>query len=187
MLFLRPIFLRQALLCGSALVSGWMFQSRAITPLNLRDEALVRKRTELQDNLQSTHEKLLAIKEFDGKIGEARGVLNRLAGDQGETSMIVAFPKEMVEHFTRFGFSSASVRLVKASQERDLPGYQRLYWSIGIRIPSTERHVEGLLLATAELQQNDRYVKVVDFTLQPDVKDSSLRTASVDLVVLSKK
>ena len=187
MFFLRSLFLRQVLLCGTALASAWLFQSQVLAPLKLRDEAFTRKRTELQENLTSAHDQLVAIKESEVKVGEARATLNRLLGEHREASTLVSFPNEMVEYFSRFGFSSALVRMVTAREERELPGYQRLYWSIGLAIPKTDRNAEGLLLAVAEIEQQARYIKVIDFALQADAEDPSLRTASINVMVLSEK
>jgi len=187
MSFLGPVFLRQVVLCGTALVLAWQFQIWMLHPLNLQHEDFIRQRTELQNNLRSAHEKLVAIKDSEVKVGEARATLNRLLGQHRDTPTMVSFPNEMEAHFSHFGFSSAVVRFVTAREDRDLPGYQRVYWSIGLPIPRTDRNVAGLLLTLSDLEKQDRFIKVIDFALQPDAEDPSLRTASINLMILSEK
>ena len=172
---------------GLALGSAWLFHSQAITPLKLREDEFVRRRAELREHLDSGREKLIAIKESEQKVGEARAALNRLVGGKKADSSMVSFPEEMKEQFSRFGLPSAIIRLITAEEEPDLPGYRKVYWSVGLPIPKTDRNVEGLLQAVADLEERDRYLKVTDFALQPDVVDPSLRTASVSIVILDQK
>ena len=76
---------------------------------------------------------------------------------------MVSFPEEIKQHFSGFGISSAVVRLVDGQEEPKLPGYRKVYWSVALPIPETDRNVEGLLLAVAQLEQEDRYINVTDF------------------------
>ena len=64
---------------------------------------------------------------------------------------MVSFPEEVRQHFASYGLHSAVVRLVTAEGEPKLPGYRKVYWSVALPIPNTDRNVEGLMLAVAQL------------------------------------
>jgi hypothetical protein len=182
----QSVILRRIFMAGMALGSAWFFYSHTMVPLKLRENELVGRQSELRQNLAAAHQQLAAIKDSDQKVADARAVLNRMIGEKTGDAM-VSFPQEVQQYFSKFGLPSATVRFVTAQDEAGLPGYRKIYWAVGLPIPNTDRNAEGLLLATAGFEQQDRYVKVIDFVLQPDVFDPSLRSASINLVTLSKK
>jgi len=182
----RPVILRRVLMAGVALGSACLLYSYSIVPLRLQENEFVHRQSELRKNLDSARAQLVAIKDSDQQAADARAVLNRMTGEKAGDEM-VSFPEEVRQYFSQFGLPSAAVRFVTAQDEPGLPGYRKIYWAVGLPIPKTDRNAEGLLLATAGFAQQERYIKVIDFSVQPDVFDPSLRTASINLVTLSKK
>jgi hypothetical protein len=180
------LVLRGTCMAGAVLGSAWLFYRSAIAPLQVQEDELVRKQKELRAELDSTHEILTSLKDSDEKVAEARTVLNRMLGDKSRNSM-VSFPNDMKDYFSRFALSAPTVRFVTAQDEPGLPGYNKLYWAIGVPVPDTDRNLEGLLRATAALEKEDRFLKMTDFALVPDATDPNVRVASINLVVLGKK
>jgi hypothetical protein len=184
--FLSVSSRRLFLLCATGGIAWWIY-THTIVPLQHRQEAFLHQRAELQESLDSTRSKLGAIKDNEQKISFARGALKGIVGPKGDESPLITLPQDLVDHFSRFGLPSATVRLVSAQPVPNLPEYQRLYWSIGIPISRTDKNVGGLLLAVAGLEQEDHIIKVLDFSLVPDPDDQSLRIAQVSLVVFCQK
>ena len=187
MFFDQSVILRQIVIGGAALAAAWFVHRHAIVPLKVREVELVHRRAELQEQLGSARKTIGAAKDSDQTVAEARAALSHLVAGKAQVPAMVSFPGEIEQHFSRFGFPSAIVRLATVQPETDLPGFQRVYWSVGLPIPRTDRNVDGLLLAVAGLEQQERFIKVIDFALQPDAVDPSLRTASVSNVVLDQK
>ena len=170
-----------------AAVTVWLFYTRTMVPLKMRHDEFEHRREQLADQLDAARAKFVAIKQAEMKLGAARGALNRFLGDETDESAMVVFPAQIEEYFSRFGLRNVMVRLATARKEPDLPNYQRIYWSIGVSIPKTDRTAEGLLLAVSELEMQSRFIKVIDFSLQPDAEKDGLRTATVSLMILARK
>lgn len=184
--FLSVFSRRLFLLCAAGAIAWWTY-THTIVPLQHREESFLRQRAELQESLDSTRGKLSAIKDNEQKISFVRGALKGIVGPKVGDSPLVTLPQDLVDHFSRFGLHSASVRLASVQSVPNLPDYQRLYWSIGIPIAQNDKNVGGLLLAVAGLEQEDHIIKVLDFSLVPDPENRTLRVAQVSIVVFCHK
>jgi len=165
----------------------WGFYQGAILPLRERDEQFVQRKAQLEEQLDSARAKFVAIKQAELKVAAARGALNHFLGDETDESAMVAFPTEIEEYFKRFGLHNVVVRMAATKPEPDLPRYQRVYWSVGVQIPKKERNAEGLLLAVSDLEQQSRFIKVIDFSLQPDAENQNLGAATVNVMIVARK
>src|SRR4051812_8491937 len=97
--FVRPVGAFLAIFA----VSAWLFYTRAIVPLNLRREGFLHRREQLADDLAAARAKFVAVKQAELKVAVARGALNEFLGTDREESVMVAFPSEVREHFSRYG------------------------------------------------------------------------------------
>ena len=88
------------------------------------------------------------------------------------------------EHFKHFGIAVDIVRLNTLRLEDGLPGFKRAYWGVSMPMGNDGNNVTGLLLAVAELEEQNRYLKVLDFAIQPDVENPLLRTAAINIEAL---
>ena len=180
--------IRRHVLTGAVLVGSlWFFHSKAITPLRLLEKDSRKSLAELREHLDSARKSIGEIKDSEREAGKALSELNGLLGPRTEDSVMVSFPESLKEHFLRFGIQVSVVRLNATRDEPDLSGYQRVYWSVGLPVAEADRNATGLLLAVAELEKQDRFIKVVDFALQRDAEDPRLRTASINLLALVRK
>jgi hypothetical protein len=165
-----------------------LFYRLEIAPVRWRAQDFLRRRADLQKQIDSGHKAIEEARVSEGEAAKAASELNRLlSGMLSGSSVMVSFPERIKEHFSRFGLPLTVVRLNTAQDEPDLPGFQRVYWSVGVPIPEKDRTFTGLLLAVAELEQANRFVNVLDFTLQPDAEDSRRRTAGVNVEALVPK
>lgn len=184
MMSLQSASFRRILSGGAALGSLWLFSHYAITPRSLHEEDSVRRAGELRQQLDSARGKLRAIKNSEQELGDARSALKKLFGASALTSAMVTFPESVRQHFARFGIPLRVMRLNTIQEMPDVPGYQRVYWSVGLPVAETDQNATGLLIAVAELEEQNCFIKVVDFALQPDVEDPLARTVGINLVTL---
>ena len=131
-------------MAGAVMGVGWLLYDHWIAPLSLRKQAFLNQRVELQQEIEATRKKLGAIKDSEQKLGSARAQLNALIGDETVETTMTSFPRNLADHFTRFGLPAPTIRFAKAQPEPDLSGYQRLFWVVGISLPASDKGARGL-------------------------------------------
>lgn len=178
---------RRFLIGGAALGSVWLFSQYVITPLRLHEKDSVLRVGELRQQLDSAHAALRGIGNPKKDLEDERSALNRLAGESALKSTMGSFPENVRQHFARFGVPLRVMRLSTIQEMPDLPGYQRVYWSVGLSVAKADRTLTGLLISVAELEEQNRFIKVLDFALQPDVEEPGARTVGINLVTLLPK
>lgn len=178
---------RRVVIGGLALGSAWLFSEYAITPLRLHEKDSVRRVEELRQQLDSAHAALRGIGNPKQELEDEGSALNRLLGESALKSTMVSFPENVRQHFARFGVPLRAMRLNTTQEMPDLPGYQRVYWSVGLSVAEADRTLTGLLISVAELEEQNRFIKVLDFALQPDVEEPGSRTVGINLVTLLPK
>lgn len=178
---------RRVLIGGAALGSVWLFSHYAITPLRQHEKDSVRRVEELRQRLGSAHAELRGIGNPEQESEDERSALDGLLGGSALKSTMVSFPDGVRRHFARFGVPLRIVRLSTIQEMPDLPGYQRVYWSVGLAVSEADRTLAGLLISVAELEEQNRPIKVLDFTLQPDAEAPGSRTVGINLVTLLPK
>jgi len=175
------------LFCVACSLALCGFYKWVLIPRHQRHDELVHRKEQLVVGLESARLKFTVGKQAEQKAAAARGALNHFLGDDTSDSAMVAFPKEIEDHFTRFGLRDVVVRMATTEKVPKLPGYERVFWSVGVSVPRTDRNAEGLLLAVSDLEQQSRFIKVIDFAMQPSPEDQSLRTATVNMMIVAKK
>ena len=184
---LRSAVVRGVLAGAAVLGIAWLVYSQTIIPLRRREGDFLRRRQEVRDQLDSARRTLREIKDAEQESAQARAALNRLVGEDGRGSLMVTFPESVKQQFARAGLPLRVIRLNTVQEEPRLGGYQRVYWSVGVPIPEADRNVSVLLHEVVKLEEPDRFIKVVDFALQPDVDDPHLRTAAINIMALVRK
>ena len=91
------------------------------------------------------------------------------------------------EHFKQFGIAVTIIRLNAVQEEAELPGYSRVYWGIGLPIENAGENITSLLLAVADIESQNQYLKVLDFSIQPDAVNPLLRTVAFNIEALVRK
>jgi len=99
----------------------------------------------------------------------------------------VSIPDDLKKHFARSGLS-VTVKLVKTDGElAGLPGYARGFWSVTLPLAKTSQQTTGALLATAQFEQQQPFVKVLDLAIQPDPAEPARRLAELYLTAFFRK
>ena len=183
----QSTIVRWALVGGALLGFACLVYRQTIIPCRLRERDLLRQRLEVQEQLKAAHRTLREVKDTEQESAQARAALNRLLGEDGRGSPMVSLPESIRQQFARAGLPLRVIRLNTIQEEPHLRGYQRVYWSVGLPIPEVDRIVTALLSEVVKLEQADRFIKVVDFALQPDAEDPRLRTAAINIMALVRK
>lgn len=158
-----------------------------IAPLKSSEGDLRRNLRELEQSFEGARKTSHRAVEVEHETAYARGELNAFYGDRRKGSALVWLPDLVKEHFTQSGIAVTIVRLNALQDEAELPGYKRAYWGVGLPVESAGKSLSSLLLAVADIEAQNKFLKVLDFTIQPDVTNPLLRTASFNLETLVRK
>jgi hypothetical protein len=179
----RSAIFRGVFAVGTMLAAVLMY-CQWIGPLKKRANDSQRRLVELRENLEPARETIQRVRTLEQKTAQARRELQGLKGDHPKGSALVWLPERAKEHFKQFGIAVTVIRLNTVQDEAGLPGYRRAYWGIGLPIENGEKSVNGLLLAVEQLERQNRFVRVIDFAIRPDVENPLLRTAAINIVAL---
>jgi len=172
---------------GAVLGFAWVFFNQAISPLRARELESVAQLAALQERIDTANGEIREARRFAREAAREGAAIKQLAGDNRAASNLETFSARLKEYFSNAGFSVTVVRLNTIQDAADLPGYRRVYWSLGLAIPAAEQSVEASLRTVASLGDLDPLTKVVDFVLQTNPEDPQVRTLSVNIVALIEK
>lgn len=172
---------------GVAVVAGWTFYAQSIAPLRQREKEARHSIAALKVQLADARGSVAAVRELETQVSRERGEMNSLLKDLPAGSAMVWMPELVKAHFGSFGIAVEVVRLNTAVEEPGLPGYQRVYWSVALPVGEAARNVTGMLLAVAELEQQNSFLKVLDFSVQPNPENPRLRIGAVNIAALVRR
>jgi len=168
-------------------MAAWLYYRHTLVPVQERGRALVEQIRELDGRVNEARDSLKECQAVEAETATARVAVHRLERDLPSSSAIFWVPARLKEHFRRFGFAEPLARLNTAQEDAELPGYQRIYWTIGLPLNDDPKSLGAVLLAVADLEQTERLSKVIDVTIQPDPEDSRRRDAAITVVTLVKQ
>lgn len=187
MFVLNSSIFRRVVTGGAILGAAWTFHSHAIIPLRLSAKESRDKLAALREQIDAARQATVEVKDLEQAVADANNKMKRWLGQRADSPVMAAFPDSLKEHFSRFGLQTTMIRLGGSVDEPALPGYKRVYWTMAVPVAERDRTVTGLLLAVAELEQHDRFIKVIDFSLQRDPEDERMRVANINVATLAPK
>ncbi len=170
-----------------ALGAAWTFYSHWLAPLALRARELDREASELREHIDSARDVFCKLRASEQEIGVVRTSLGKLIGSASRGSVMVSLPKRLHDHFATAGIAVQVIRLNTTEDLQGVPGYRRVFWSVALPLAETDRNASGMLGAVADFEARNRFIKVLDFSLRPDVEDPERRTASFNIAALLPK
>jgi hypothetical protein len=179
--------LRSMAACGLALVLGWAFHGRVIAPLKQREAVALRDGSELKARLDGAQNLIAGIQAEEQHAEGERSEMKRLESELPAGSAMFWLPPLVKRHLERSGFADALVSLSAIRDEPRIPGCERSFWSVRLPIDAAGRNVPTLLLAVADLDQQNPFVRVLDFSTRPDPDDRMRRLAVIEVGTLSPK
>ena len=167
----------------AAVVSA-LLELKWTSALSPDNGAMEQKRTELAEFLRKTRASIPQLRETGAESEQAFGELRALYAEHPESAPTVWFPERIKECLDPFGRAESVVRLNTVTDEDRLPGYRRAYWSIGIPVASGPFATTKLLTMIAAIEEQNRYVRLVDFALRADVEDPNQQTALLNVAAI---
>ena len=103
------------------------------------------------------------------------------------TGRLPWFPVKLRAHLRNFGITEATVRMNGSKPEPGVLGYERTYWRLTFPRQEGVRNISSILLALAEVEQIDRAVKILDFSLHSDPEPPHAPLGGVNIAALLRK
>lgn len=179
-------------LCGVAawvlaLAVGWKYHDESMAPLRQREKEVQREIADLKGRIEGAQKVVAesAAREKDG--ARLKDELERLQKDYPEGSAMVWLPGLVKEHFDRAGITGLLSRLSTTQPEPDLPGHERGFWSMALKIDASGQRLATLLNAATDLDQRNSFVRVVDFSIRTDPENPSGRVGWFNVEALFRR
>lgn len=179
---------RTLVLAGAVvLVAGWLFYGdSSIGALRERERDLRSQIADLRVGMQAKIETIKDVRALEQKANDSRAELDRLESGFPADSPLVWIPARMERHFRRLGFQEPVVRLNSTRDEPELPGYQRIFFSVGLPLREGSEDLSSVLRAVAKLEQAEPVVRVIDLAIQADPLSPPARAAAITVVALGR-
>ena len=141
----------------------------------------------LQGSIAEAREAIQQVRTLEGEAEAVRLRIGRLDEEIPAGPAMVWLPELVKQHFSHFGLSVAIVRMNTTRDVPDLSRHSRGYWSVGLPIEESSFKAAGAVLAVAEFEQQNPFVKVLDFAIRPDPEHPQGRIAVMNLTALIRK
>ena len=166
--------------------SAWSY-TQMIRPLHQRESALWQEVAALQQRSDDVRKEMSQIKENEQEAMRLRGNLNSLFDDVPLGPAISWFPGRLKTQLSGFGVTKAEIRQNTAVQIPGLPGFEWTFWHVQLPRQGGIRKVSDILLAIAQIEQQDRFVKVVDLTVRADQQEALWVAGNVNVAAFVRK
>lgn len=180
---MKTIWLVGTGLVGLALWSG-QIQLRSYKIFRERDEANERKAAELHRQLESAHRTIGEVKEIEQQAAAVRTGLDRWATERQTGPTVVWFPGWLKAQLLRRGIAEAQIRLNTEVPEPGLPGFKRTCWNVNLPPQEGVRSMTALLLAVRDIEQRDRFVKILDCSIRAVPEEPARLVGAFNVEVL---
>ena len=180
------VWLARVGLFGVALMGGhFLLQSQGA--LREREQASRRKTAELRERLENAREAITEIREMEQQAASARADLDRWSHERSSGPTVVWFPLWLKAQLHRFGVVESHIRLNTEVPEPGLSGFKRTCWNVILPPQSGMRNMTAALLAVNEIEQRERFVKVLDCSLRSDAEEPHWPAVSFNVEALIRE
>ena len=173
--------------CSTVLAATLVIHASAIPSLREQETKALRNVSALNERIGGAQKTISEILAQEKAAGPVRNELKRLHKAFPEGSATVWLPALTKEHFERFGIATLRIHLNGTEDKPGIPGYERGYWSVILPIDEAGPKPANLFIAVAEIEQRNPFVRVLDFAISPDPKNSGGRVVSLNLSALVPK
>ena len=153
---------------GVVLCAAWWFHAEWIAPLGHREAESQQQIANVRERLEAARGEIRKISEEEQEAGRTRSALNSLYERTPAGPAVTWFPVRLRDHFRRFGIAEIAIRLNTTAPEPELPAYERTYWRVSMQVQEGSRNMNGILLAVAEFEQQETFVKILDLSFRSD-------------------
>lgn len=184
---LRLLMIR-ALIAGSIILAGCgIVYNRAIAPLQRQQAEWLLEIDSLRNQVRLAQDELNAIKDQEQAGWQLRRSLDSLHDGIPVDSAVTWFPPRMKSLLGRLGVEQVGIRLNTTEPEPKLVGYERTFWHVSLPQQSSMRKMTDALLVVAQLEQQDRFVKIMDFSLHAEAQEPAWVAGHVNVMAFVRK
>jgi hypothetical protein len=156
-------------MCAAATTAavGWYYYG-TIVPGMEHGKAMGSEVVELGMRSDKLSQEIKRLQLLEEEAAAAREQAANLGIDAPSGSPMIWIAAHLQNHFERFGYAKPAVRFTSAQPEAELPGYQRMCWTIGLPLTRAPRDFQKALLAVAELEKAEPRMRLIEFATLPD-------------------
>lgn len=169
------------------LAGAWLVFQLVIAPSHERERQIRTETAKVRQQIADGRNTLMEIRSLEIQTNIARNQLQRLDSEYPSSPAVVWIPERVQQHFGRSGFAELKTTVKNALNEPQLPGYERVSWSIEIPMQNVTRQMGGLLLAVADFEEKERIVRVADIAIEADAREPGSHAAVVHFSTLLRK
>jgi hypothetical protein len=184
---LLPPFVRHLCAGGTLLGAAWAIHAHWIAPLDRRISQLAGDIAATQEQIQGARHAIQKIKAQEQANAQSRRQLNASTGDLPGAPVEAWFPPKLRTHLLQFGITEAVIRLNTKAPEPCLSGYERTYWRLGLPAQHGVRTISTVVHAVAEIEEQDPFTRIVDFSVRSDPMEPDAITGGVNLTALVRR
>lgn len=181
-------FILRAALAGVGLLIATAFSYRYwIRPLEVRHAETVAKIEEVRERFRANEREVTRIHERQKEGPAIRSALASLHDNLPADPVVVWLPSRVRTMLGRFGVAGVDVRLNRAVPERLLPEFERTTWLVSVPMQPKARKLTDILLAVAQIEQQDNFVQIDGLSLRVDSEEPGGTTGYLNLTAFLPK
>jgi hypothetical protein len=96
----------------------------------------------------------------------------------------VWLPPMVKKHFANAALEVSVIRLNSIQEIPETPNFRRGYWSIGVPVEEDGKNIPAVLTTLAQLEKQNPYLRVLDFSIAADPENPGKRIAGMNLTTL---
>lgn len=173
--------------CGLVLLLISEDYRKSIAPLRQKEAEATRDAKELRERIVDADIAIVEIRARGMDLEHMRGETDRAQAELPEGSVRVSFPAWMKDHFAHSGLGISTIRLTAAQDEPNGSGYERGFWSVSVPIDEAGRNIPKLLVAVADMDQQNSFLRVLDFEIRLDAGKQGERVGLLTLGTVLRK
>jgi hypothetical protein len=173
--------------CGVVLLLMSEDYRRSVGPLRQRETESLRDARELRERVAGAQKAIAEIRAREMDLARLWDEIDRAQADLPPGAASVSFPAWVRDHFAHSGIGMPQVRLNAAQDEPNASGYERGFWSVALPIDVTGRNLPTLLVAVADMDEQNAFVRVLDFEIRPDPENPGVRLGVLNLATVLRK
>lgn len=183
----NPIMHRRLIVAAICLGAAGLFYWQWILPVQASEKDMQTKIAELHRQIDSATTELGAIQALKNRAALGTAELGRLQGEVHKGAVMAWFPVQIQQAFEQAKNPISSVRLNTTLLAAGLPGCERSSWYVAAPFEPAKRGIAGLLLAVNEIERQEPFVRLLDFSVKSNPSESKSGVAEMNFVVLAEQ
>ncbi len=183
----KPTSHRPFVIAAVCLGAAWIFHRQWVLPVQEREKETQSKIAEVRGQIESASKELETLQLLRNRASAGVAELGELRADGRDGAVMAWFPTRVQQAFSQSKAPVSSVRLNTTLLAPGLPGCERSYWQIVAPYEPARRGVAGLLSAINDIERQDPFVRLVDFSVKSDPSGSTNGLAEMNFVVLTEQ